>query len=130
MEKWVTFVAKLLELTQKGQIRWEMAGTVSFLPANERATHAYVAEFLDRRMRLYRYQYSAERPIHGLRDILTSGPTFDWVDAVKLEFVDPAGRALYEIPPVIGLWDLYNSVQYNTAGIDEFVDKVASYPAA
>lgn len=130
LNKWVAFVAKLLELTQKGLIQWEMTGDVSFLPQNERATHSYVATFMDKRMRLYKYQHQVERPIHSLRDVFADGRRIDWVDAVKLEFIDVYGHSLYEIPPITGLWDLWNAVQYRTANIDEFVEKVASFEVA
>jgi hypothetical protein len=138
-DKWVSFVSKLLEFTQKRHIRWQISNDLHFLPADERATHAYLAEFMDKKLRLYRFQHRIDddrwfsqrmlRDALGISMQRDRGESGHWVERTKLEIVDDSGLSLFEVPGVVGIGDLLTAVRYQTADIDQYLDKVTAATA-
>ncbi len=114
--KWLKLVSKLLEATQENTIRWTIQPTPDNMrQLSDRVDHVCDTIYLDRNFRLYEYKTK-----HYVDE-----DRFEWVDGVRLEFVDFSGRALFEVPRTEGLWDLLRAVQYQTADIDSFLIRVA-----
>ena len=52
-------------------------------------------------------------------EINPTGPY--WESNVKLEFIDERGLMLWAFPQVSVLWDLLSAVQYQVAGVKDFM---------
>lgn len=112
--RWVKLVAKLLELTQKGELRWRaLSGDSQNRPPELRVTKFYKTVFQEQSLRLYEYR---EKSFYE--------ETFEWVRGIRLEFLDNTGEIAFTVPEVEGLPALLDAAQYKTAGIEEFLKKL------
>jgi hypothetical protein len=106
-KNWIALTSKLLELTQKDQIKWVLSDQGSLLDAS---SNVYETSHLGQGLRIY-----------------TKEQRNNFVDTetiVKLEFLDEYGRALYTAPSVEGLADLFDAVRVSTANITDFMQKL------
>jgi hypothetical protein len=114
-QRWVNLVAKILEETQEKKITWSVRSSADQLHSlGERADLVYETEFMEQRFRIYEYSYQHQ----------TDEFDFEWVQAIKLEFIDFHGRSLFIVPAVEGLDDLFQEIRYQASGIDDFLDKL------
>jgi len=102
--RWILLVSKLLEATQQNKIRWnvvELPGT-----RHREKMIKYETYFMNQKFRV-RKEVIASEPMMG--------------PEITLTFIDEAGREIYVVPPVEGLEDLVEAVQFQVAGIDQFL---------
>ncbi len=115
IDKWISLIAKLLQLTQNGEIRWKaVSPPKETLPADERTALVFEAEYLEQGLRIYEFEYKSWE----------NEDRVEWSNGIKLEFTDRLGRSLYSVSDVQGLWDLLRAIQYKSANIDAFLEKL------
>jgi len=120
--KWIDAVAKLLKLTQDGDLSWSVQEPpVSFTKRpNSRVDVVFVAKYGDKLLRLYEKRFQEDVidfDEFQLRQVMTT----EWKKTVVLEFIDGNGNSLWVFPYVQALNDLVSSVQYQVAGVKDFL---------
>ncbi len=139
--KWVDAVARMIELTQQGEMRWKSVEPTGTATAEKNRTSGVFQTTLNGKpIRLY------ERKVQQRRSVLDDDDdynplskavatamlplipkyTFVWVPDVILEFVDAKGTTLWTFPQVSALRDLLTAVQYQVAGVSEFLEDLFS----
>jgi hypothetical protein len=117
--KFIKAVTKLIQLTQEGAIRWTLS------KENRKITQgtenvvdlAYITVYEGQRLRLYELKY---------RDYFDEFQ-FTWGSQATLELIDDQGNAEWTFPPNNrAISDLLEAVQYQTSGVDEFIDRLLS----
>lgn len=106
--RWIDAVTRMIELTQSGELRWELGDN----PAPGRGdptTPPYYARYKDRGYRL-QGRWVEILPF----SFLSWQPVRDR-EAVALDMVDRKGRSLYRVPNVSPVRDLLRAVQRQTA---------------
>jgi hypothetical protein len=105
-DQWLDAVAKLTELTQNGQLEW---GVDQFFEAPGAMSPAYTTTYKNRPLRLQKRRRTEDR----------------WrPEAFVLEFVDLNGATLWTVPDVDAIEDLFAAVQYQTAGVKDFLKNI------
>jgi hypothetical protein len=120
--KWVDAVAKLIKLTQEGQLNWIIAdppASFSKRP-NSRVEVVFVAKHGDKSLRLYEKRFQAEFVDFDEFEMRPVQKT-EWRKTVVLEFIDEIGNSLWAFPSVEALNDLVSTVQYQVAGVKDFI---------
>lgn len=113
--KWISLIAKLLQLTQNGEIHWKaVSPSKENLPADERIVLVYEADYLEQGLRIYEFEYK----------FWADEERFEWSNGIRLEFTDRAGRSLYSVSGIDGLWDLLRAIKYQSANIEAFLEKL------
>lgn len=116
-KKWISLVAKLLEATQTNSITWTLYSSPETLfQSGERADQVYETTFMEKKFRLYLYHYK----------FFSDEERFNWTDGIRLEFIDPKGRSLFEVPPVEGINHLLEAAKYQTADIEQFLQTLTT----
>jgi hypothetical protein len=119
-ELWIDAIARMIELTQNGEIKWE-PGENPAPGRGDLTTPPYFAVYKDRTYRLQgRWVESTTTvPNPFLPDTLRKflGQPRDR-EAITLDMVDREGRSLYRVPSVSPIRDLLNAVQRQTADPD------------
>jgi len=123
-DKFVEAVTKLIKLTQEGKIEWRSANLVR---DDIKVESVFTAEYKDRLLRIYKYVYKVEKPspFYISPNIFSyKKETPYWETSVTLEFIDRNGLSLWKFPYTNALYDLLQAVQYQVAGVDEFLDEI------
>lgn len=115
MDKWTKAVAKLNRLTQEGSLRWEQTDPPELRGTSDVVEIAYTTEFEGERLRIF-----SKRSKVALDE-----ERYDWSESPVLQVVDARGRSRFEFPPSPGLYDLLDSVRYQTSGVGTLLDKLA-----
>ena len=120
-ERFVEAVAKLIELTQLGKLHWKAYSpdeTLKVYP-DDRLSTVFETNYQGRKLRVYRRTFK-------LRDATPMVEVFigkkDWQSVVILEFLAENNAVLWRFPTMPILDDLLSAVQYQVAGVDEFID--------
>jgi len=133
--KWIDVIAKLIKITQEGRLRWRVAtDDFSVVSRNEKEA-AFITQYKENILRISRLNYKVEDPGSGPLSAFTSGASLAssvwvqrkypyWTSSIILEFVDSKGQSLWRFPDTNALNDLYSSVQYQVAGVSEFLDDI------
>ena len=127
--KWIEAVAKMIRLTQSGELRWkpESAPEEAKKQPDDRIEAVFSTDYLQKKLRLYRRTFKAYRPGVDFGQIsrgVTVGPV--WETEVLLEFLGPRNLVLWVFPKVDPLKDLLASAQYQAAGVKDFLDAILS----
>ncbi|MFP4436345.1 MAG: hypothetical protein ACLFVO_03795 [Chloroflexaceae bacterium] len=134
--RFVTAIAKLIDLTQKGELRWNLpeAGEQSVLVEqdDEHISQVFIAHYHDKILKIYKRTYKDYRKrsvsfadslklsmFSGEREIETY-----WKSDVVLEFINPDGMTIWTFPQMRILQDLLAAVQYQVAGVEDFLDDI------
>lgn len=112
--QWIDAVAKLTELTQNGNLEW---GVDEFFKAPGAASPAYTAVYNNRTLRLQKRRVEEESGYFGRSEVR---------DEFILEFIGPEGNSLWQFPEIDAIEDLFAAVQYQTAGVREFLNDILS----
>lgn len=102
-DKWVRLVAKLNAMTQDGQLQWE--GPETWKTDAGRTVSDYRAAYKERFFRLRRLAALGSMKLRH-----------------TLAIVDASNDLLFQIPDVVGIADLYQTVIYQRAGIKDMLD--------
>jgi len=124
-ERFVDAIAKLIELTREGSIRWTPKAADESLKKDpqDRLGTVFEARHKGRNLRLYERAYR----IAGVSPILRASGLFgegDWHTVVLLEIVNDEGQVLWTFPQMNALRDLLASVRYQSAGVADFIDEL------
>jgi hypothetical protein len=122
-DQWIDAVAKLIELTQNGEMQWRVGGRRT-PSSGEPTTPAYYANYGKHTYMLEERFVKAPRPT-GMDQFLRafgSGAQKDRYD-VNLDLVDENGLSLYRVPNISPVSDLFDIVQKQTAG-DEALNEL------
>ena len=120
-ERFVEAIAKLIELTQAGKLRWDAYlpdETLKVYP-DDRLSTVFETEYQGKKLRLYRRTFKP-RDVAPMFDAIIGKK--DWQSVVILEFLAENGAVLWRFPTMPILDDLLSAVQYQAAGVDEFID--------
>ena len=135
--KWIDAVANMTKLTQEGQLIW----TIEKLPfltksgPDETIDVVFRAIYKGKRLRIYKRRYKDYRPIKsspfsGSLVLQAFGVEKEmehyWATEVVMELVNDDGIALWTYPKVNALPDLLSAVQYQVAGVKDFLDDLLS----
>lgn len=133
-KQWVDAVARLIELTQRGRIRWssvEPKGTVT--EVEDRTSGVFQAVHNGKILRLYGKRVTERRavPTEDFTRLLYP-PKYELVKGSKvvLEFVDARGATLWTFPELSALRDLLTAAQYQVAEVGSFLDELFKEPEA
>jgi hypothetical protein len=125
----VEAIAKLIELTQSGRLKWERADTAGLTSDAEtrKTEQIFSTVYRDQKLRIYRLSTLQERPAQFSAFVATSlinKPSIEryWAQRVVLQFLDADGKATWSFPKNDALDDLLTAVQYQTAGVNKFLD--------
>jgi hypothetical protein len=122
--KWLNAISKLVELTQDGKLEWKFSAPSEGLERsfpNDRIAGVFTTKYKGRNLRLYErhfqlssYQYLDDRIIGG-----------EWGSEITLEMYDVFSDApLWAFPYADILRDLLSAVQYQVAGVKDFVNEI------
>ncbi|MEK6299240.1 MAG: hypothetical protein AABO41_00835 [Acidobacteriota bacterium] len=130
-EKLIEVIVKLIRETQEGKIRWDIKEPPASLKLDVDAAVdlAYETEYKGKRLRLYKENYVVERGLIQRDPILDNllGTKYPhWAANIMLEITDEKGKTLWTFPDVNGLDDLLDSVEYQAAGVSDFLDEIVS----
>lgn len=131
-EKSVEAVSKLIELTQNNEVEWNARYDQEVIPDDAGPDLVYITKFRGRLLRLYKESTVVDNPNAAdlfsgstIIDQLVKGPSgAGRVERIVLEIIDQVGNALWQFPQTDALKDLYEAVQYQTGGVDEFLDEL------
>jgi hypothetical protein len=121
-EQWIDAVARLIELTQNGELNWRV-GRRRTPGRGEPTTPPYYADYKKHTYKLEERWVEAPRPTtmdQFLRAFSSAAPKDRHV--VTLDLVDDHGLSLYSVPSISPLWDLLSVVQKQTAADDALHD--------
>jgi hypothetical protein len=114
-DKWQTAVAKLIQKTQANRLRWKPINLRSS-SNNVRFTSAFITEQEGKSLRIYRI----ERDEANLASYVVVGAAAQ--KKVALEIVNSDGTVAWTFPYMESLADLLSAIEYQAAGIDEFLE--------
>jgi hypothetical protein len=109
-DQWVEAVAKLTKLTQDGELVWNAE---SLSDAEGVIGPTYKAWYGDKILRLQ---------MRGVMAKKRSWEGEGWQELPMLEFVDSNDKTLWTFPTLDAIQHLYGAVQYQTAGVRDFLD--------
>lgn len=121
-DKWIDVVAKMLELTQKGRLKWTSglwspdSRPLAGLSTNKETV--FYTTYKGKRLRI------REPDLSFVGTMGTGAKLPVPTSRVILEFVDSHGAGIWRFPPVEPLRDLLHAVQYQVAGVNEFLDEI------
>lgn len=109
-------IVLLLEQTQEGTLKWEVADPASDLTdgSNIVVKVMYLAHKDGRSLRLYHYRFRS----------YTDEDTWHWDDNLALEVSDQKNMSWWQFPKHRVIWDLLEAVKFKTAGVDDFIDNL------
>ena len=120
--KWIDAVAKLIKLTQDGQLVWaaqEPPFTFSKRP-NFSVEVVFACKYGEKNLRLYEKRIQGEVDEFDEFEIRPVTKV-EWTKVTVLEFVDERGNSLWAFPKIEALNDLFSTVQYQVAGVRDFL---------
>lgn len=119
---WVNAITKLTKLTQDGNLTWTAHQPPSSFSKgpNSRVQTVFLTNYGDRRLRLYENR-SQEEVIDFDEFEMRPIAKLVWTKNVVLEFVDNDDNSLWAFPYVEALNDLLAAVQYQVAGVKDFL---------
>lgn len=123
--KWVDAVAKLIKLTQEGELKWTIDDPPSHFSKrpNARVEVVFVAKYGEKRLRLYEKRFQEEFVDFDEFE-MRAVPKVEWRKTANLEFIDENGNSLWGFPSVEALNDLISAVQYQVAGVKDFLTEL------
>ena len=108
-------IEKLIELTQHKKLIWSnYYGKIS-LPSNEKIDSAYVTQYLDQNIRVYKYFYQ----------YWTDEETCHWLEDVRFEFYSRVtGGTSYAFPTAPNTKELLETIMYQNSGVENFYNQI------
>ncbi len=122
-EKLVELVAKLIELTQESTLTWSIVKPSNDIEQGftKLVGSVFEAKYQNKNLRIYKVEHDNTEENHML-NMYMHQPSYSV--AIKLEFVDRYGNSIWSFPRITGIVDLYKTIAYETAGVDEFINSV------
>ncbi len=109
----IKLISKLNRDTKEDIIKWKfnderinsIVGTEIVL------NNSYVVKILNKILRIYKFK----------EKIYYDEDAYNWTENYKLEFIDNYGNSEFTFPEDRAIYDLYETVQYKTSGIENFL---------
>ncbi len=126
--KWIEAVAKIMQLTQDGEIKWQPDKPSDSLKRThfERINVVFNTKYKNRNLQLYERRY--REPVMERAPFWSAlgraREEYRWKNEVVLELVDDKGLARWPVPQVNPLNDLLAVVQYQFADVNEFLKDI------
>lgn len=112
-KKITSLIVKLNKLTQAGEITWEARDDHFRLGTHEEfLDKIYYCTYKTKNFRVYNYRYR----------YYTDEETYHWISRHRLELIDGMGETDYVFPEERAVSNLYDSVRYQVAGVDDIID--------
>lgn len=132
--RWVEAVIQLLKLTQEGKLHWDLrpVGNQPLFEENQGfpSSAIFTTTYNEKTLQLYEERYKRPKRRGTFMDYWGAVPLSDdsmvWDTRVILEFVSEKGARLWAFPDMAPLEDLLTSVQYQVAGVKDFLDDLLS----
>lgn len=123
--KWINAIANLIKLTQNGTVKWRSQDPSDLLNIKDDqiVEVVFTAKYKNYNLRLYNRKYKVAHDPAAYFDPLKRYKEGTWVPEVVLNFTDMHGHPVYTYPQSSILTDLLNTVQYQVAGIQGFLDE-------
>ena len=120
-DKLVEAVAKLIQLTQENKIKWSSDEPPDNLKgdANDYVETIFLTKHENKNLRLYERMYKVE--VAPMLQVLSSYNSH-WKSEVNLEILDSAHNNIWTFPLVTPLNDLLESVRYQVADVNDFIE--------
>ncbi|KAA0229536.1 hypothetical protein EDS67_10905 [candidate division KSB1 bacterium] len=128
--KWDEAIAKMIQLTQEGKLKWAPLSSFDHLKKrpDDLIEIGFEATFNKKNLALYKRMFKNLRIKKlSLADALAgSASNIEefWDAEIIMQFLSSAGRPLWEYPSVNLLKDLMSVVQYQVAGVNEFLKEI------
>ena len=126
--KWIDVIGKLLQLTQKGTLKWEPVKPPSYLNGetnDSRVEVVYETEYKERTLRLYEKRYKVQKPTgYFVISGLDQREYPYWSSKTVLELLDENGLSPWAFPQSLVLDNLLDAVRYQVSGVKNFLDEV------
>lgn len=133
---WIDAVAKLIQLTQDGVLKWDATKPADTLKtqSDDSIDIVFLTTYKGKRLRLYKRTYTDYRPAKlslaaQISRMGTLGAATEMEAYRETEFImdlSSDGPARWSFPKVGPLRDLYSAVQYQVAGVKEFLSDLLS----
>lgn len=107
-------ITKLNRDTKEGTVLWDSdrRAPSSLSGGDNLLGNMYSTRVLGKNIRLYKYEY---------KDYYEE-ESFHWSTRFRLELVDHWGATTFIFPEDTSIYDLYNSVMYQTSNVKDFLD--------
>lgn len=117
-DKFVRIVAHLNQLTQENTLKWSSVSNPDDLDLGRDKSVGAVFEttYKNKKLRVYEEQYK----------YWTDEDSFSWSTRIVLAFVGSSDNNSWEFPNIAGLYDLLESVRYQSADVDNFINDIFS----
>lgn len=128
-DSWTKRVAKLIQLTRDGRLKWMNSATPEHLKLPSTVVldgPVYTSKYKGQDLRIYKTKVLTDVPEIG---ILTLGNIWKnksktWAEVVSLDVTDTSGLTLLPFPQVSALKDLYKAVIYQATDVQGFLDEL------
>ena len=111
---WDRAIMNLNLLTQQGRLEWAVVPVTPARQSGGKIDFFYESDFKGKHLRVY-----LERLSVPFDDSYKHSE-----ESVRVEFVDENGRSLWKFPESPAAWDLYETITFQTAGVDEALDEL------
>ncbi len=123
-DKLVKLIAKLLEMTQEGDLTWEIVKNIKSEPSQTKNIGAiFETNYKGKKLRIYKREYNNIEDNIMYGHLMVSGQSSYTISTI-LGFFDNYGNLIWRFPQIIGISDLYEAVTYQVADIDDFLNNV------
>lgn len=112
----INLIEKLIELTQKNVIKWDISNYYPLLSDMEKSDTIFSTEYLGQLIRIYKFFYRHYK----------DEDEFYWLEEYKLEIFDNQNNTLFNFPSVPNTKDLLNAVMYQKSNVEDFYKKLMS----
>ncbi|MGE4444885.1 MAG: hypothetical protein AB7E37_07960 [Candidatus Altimarinota bacterium] len=112
----INLIEKLIELTQKNVIKWEISNMYPMLSDMEKFDTIFSTDYLGQKIRVYKFFYRHYR----------DEDEFYWLEEYKLEIFDEQNNTLFNFPIVPNIKDLLNAVMYQNSNVEDFYKNLMS----
>ena len=123
-DQWIDIVGKLIELTQEGELVWEVGAPKNTIggQSEERIESVFTTTYKGKKLRLYKRTYKAYPDRHQI----TGHPLYDsyLVSEGILEIMHDNGMTLWTFPKLDITQHLLSSVEYRVAGVKEWIAEI------
>ena len=118
--KLVKLVAKMLEMTQEGELKWSLDKTSVSDPSQTKTIGViFKSSYNGKNLKIYKREYDNTEENHMYGGIYASGQS-SYTISIVLGFFDDDGNLIWRFPHTTGISDLYTAVSYQVADIDNF----------
>ena len=133
--RWIDAVARMIKLTQDGTLEWEAMKPADSLKQepDDIIDVIFQTTYRDKLLRLYKRTYIGHRPVSkpfgadlaSLLGVKRETEPYRATEVI-LDFVSNDGLPLWTYPNVAALSDLLSAVQYQVAGVKDFLNELLS----